>query len=86
MTFHEHHNETPPPEKMLVPAQLALGSEAVAAGGGLRAGVGDGVAAEDSVQPPPAAGGQGGGGQDRGQGRGRGQQGDEGAAQKPKQY
>ena len=85
MTFHEHHNETPPPEKMLVPAQLALGAEA-AADGGLRAGVGDGVAAEDSLQPPPAAGGQGGGGQDRGQGRGRGQQGDEGAAQKPKQY
>ena len=70
---------------MLVPAQLQLESEA---GGGavLRAGVGDGVAAEDSLQPPPAAGGQGGGGQDRGQGRGWGQQGDEGAAQKPKQY
>ena len=70
---------------MLAPAQLQLESEA-AGTGGLCASGDDGVAAEDSLQPPPAAGGQGGGGQDRGQGSGWGKQGDEGAAQKPKQY
>ena len=70
---------------MLAPAQLQLECEATGTGG-LCAGVGDGVAAEDSLQPPPAAGGQGGGGQDRGQGSGWGKQGDEAAAQKPKQY
>ena len=57
---------------MLAPAQLQLWSEATGTGG-LCAGDGAGVAAEDSLQPPPAAGGQGGGGQDRGQGGGRGQ-------------